>query len=233
LKIVAFIFARSGSKGLVGKNTKLLNGIPLIAWSIKVALSVPRIDRVIVSTDSQEIADIALEYGAEVPFLRPKHLAQDDSPEWEAWRHALLETQKAIGKLPEVFVSLPPTSPLRSKDDIEKCLDAFEKGGHDSVITVTDSNRNPYFNMVVEDNDGNVRLASLTKDIPKTRQSAPVVLDMTTVCYVVKPDFILKNESLFEGSVTAVHVPGRRAIDIDTIEDFHIAEMYLNLNDFI
>ena len=231
MKVVAFIFARGGSKGLVGKNTKLLNGLPLIAWSIKVALSVPRIDRVIVSTDSQEIADIALKYGAEVPFMRPRYLAEDDSPEWEAWQHALLEMQNAVGKLPEVFVSLPPTSPLRSKDDIEKCLDAFEKGEHDSVITITDSNRNPYFNMVVRDNQGNVRLVSETIDLPKTRQAAPIVFDMTTVCYVVKPQFILEKKSLFEGKVTAVHVPNRRAIDIDTIEDFHIAEMYLNSNE--
>ena len=89
MKTVAFIFARGGSKGLPGKNIKPLAGKPLIAWSIDHARAVERIKRVIVSTDSQEIADIAHEFGAEVPFMRPQELARDDSPEGLAWRHAL------------------------------------------------------------------------------------------------------------------------------------------------
>ena len=89
MKYIALICARGGSKSLPGKNIKPLNGVPLIGWSIKVAKQVERISRVIVSTDSEEIAKIALEYGAEVPFMRPNELAQDDSPEWLVWKHAL------------------------------------------------------------------------------------------------------------------------------------------------
>jgi len=89
MSIVAVIFARGGSKGLPGKNLRILGDKPLIAWSIEHAKAVRRIDRVIVSTDSTEIAQVALKYGAEVPFIRPSDLAQDDSPEWLSWKHAL------------------------------------------------------------------------------------------------------------------------------------------------
>ncbi|WP_217641124.1 acylneuraminate cytidylyltransferase family protein [Cylindrospermopsis raciborskii] len=89
MTIVAFIFARGGSKGLPGKNIRPFAGKPLIAWAIEQAQAVSRISRVLVSTDAEEIAAVALDYGAEVPFLRPPELAQDDSPEWLAWRHGL------------------------------------------------------------------------------------------------------------------------------------------------
>ena len=89
MKVIAFIFARGGSKGLPGKNVRPLAGKPLIAWSIEHARAVERIDRIIVSTDSHEIADVARQNGAEVPFMRPKDLSSDTSPEWLAWRHAL------------------------------------------------------------------------------------------------------------------------------------------------
>ena len=102
MKAVAVIFARGGSKGLPGKNIRPLAGKPLIAWAIEHALAVKRIDRVIVSTDSEEIAAVAREYGAEVPFLRPAELARDDSPEWLAWRHALNYFLNVDGVLPEV-----------------------------------------------------------------------------------------------------------------------------------
>ena len=87
--VIAFVFARGGSKGLPGKNLRQFAGKPLIAHAIEHALAVPRIDRVIVSTDSPDIASVARDFGAEVPFLRPADLAADDSPEWLSWRHAL------------------------------------------------------------------------------------------------------------------------------------------------
>ena len=98
MRYIALICARGGSKGLPGKNIKLLGGIPLIGRSIQIAKQVSRIDRIIVSTDSEEIAEVAIEYGAEVPFMRPKELAQDDSSEWLVWRHALDFLKKMIQK---------------------------------------------------------------------------------------------------------------------------------------
>jgi len=231
MNAVAFIFARGGSKGLPGKNIRPLNGKPLIAWSIEHALSVKRIRRVIVSTDCDKIAKVAKEYGAEVPFKRPSELAEDDSPEWLAWRHALNYLYESTGKLPEVMVSVPATAPLRMLIDIENCLDKYEKGDADIVITVTDAHRSPYFNMVKNNADGTVGLVSPPSTAISHRQDVPVVYDMTTVCYVASPKFIMTHKSAFEGRVKAVHVPVERAIDIDTLLDFQIAEGLLNVRE--
>jgi CMP-N-acetylneuraminic acid synthetase len=228
MKTVAFIFARSGSKGLANKNIKLLAGKPLIAYSIEQALATKRIERVIVSTDSDEIAKIALEFGAEVPFLRPSELATDYSPEWLSWRHGLEYLRTSTGTLPKVMVSLPPTAPLRTKQDIENCLDEFEKNDSDVVITVTDAHRNPYFNMVKANLDGSVSLVNnMDKKITR-RQDAPKFFDVTTICYLVKPEFVMTHDSIFEGRVKQVYVPSERSIDIDSPHDFQIAEFLVN-----
>lgn len=223
MAIVACIFARGGSKGVPGKNIRLLGGKPLIAWSIEHALAVSRIQRVIVSTDSEEIAAVARQYGAETPFIRPPDLAADHSPEWLAWRHAL-EYFAGTGGLPNAMVSVPATSPLRSPLDIERCLDKYEEGQSDIVITVSEAKRSPYFNMVKLDVDGNAGLVIPPAAAISRRQDVPVVYDIATVAYVCRPAFILQHQSLFEGRVQAVPVPAERAVDIDTELDFIIAE---------
>lgn len=231
MKATAFIFARGGSKGLPGKNVRLFGGIPLIAWSISQAKAVDRINRVIVSTDSTEIAETALKFGAEVPFIRPEELARDDSPEWLAWRHAIKYLQENDGKLPDIMVSVPATAPLRLPIDIENCLNEYEKGGADMIITVTDAHRSPYFNMVKKNDDGTVGLIIPPESIITRRQDAPMVYDMATVAYVANPKFVMNNNATFEGRVRAVHVPADRAIDIDTLLDFQIAEYLLSLRE--
>ena len=231
MKAIAFIFARGGSKGLPGKNIRHLGGKPLIAWSIELALAVNRIDRVIVSTDSEEIAAVAREYSAEVPFIRPAELARDNSPEWMAWRHALNYFRESTGALPEVMVSIPATAPLRHALDIENCLDEYEKGDAEMVITVTEAHRSPYFNMVKANLDGTVGLVNPSQSTIARRQDAPVVYDMATVCYVANPEFVMTHNATFEGRVKAVQVPVERAIDIDTLLDFQIAECLLNIRE--
>lgn len=229
MNAIAFIFARAGSKGLVGKNIKQFGGKPLIAWSIQHALSVERIKRVIVSTDSEDIAAVAREYGAETPFLRPSDLASDNSPEWLSWRHGLEYIYEKDNKFPDAMVSLPATSPLRSPLDIEKCLDKYEEGKSDIIITITDAHRSPYFNMVKTKKDGMVELVNNSEFLISRRQEAPLVFDMTTVCYVARPDYVMKKNSIFEGKVSAVSIPVERAIDIDTLFDFQIAESLLKI----
>lgn len=229
MKAIACIFARGGSKGLPGKNIRLFGGKPLIAWSIEHALAVKRIERVIVSTDSEEIAAVALEYGAEVPFIRPAELARDESPEWLVWRHALNYLRETTGTYPEVMVSVPATAPLRQALDLENCLDEYEKGNADMVITVTEAHRSPYFNMVKTNPDGTVGLVNPQNSAIARRQDAPVVYDMATVCYVANPEFIMTHNAMFEGWVKAVHVPAERAVDIDTLLDFQMAECLLNI----
>jgi len=229
MKAIACIFARGGSKGLPGKNIRLFGGKPLIAWSIDQALSVGRIDRVIVSTDSSEIAEVARAYGAEVPFMRPAELARDESPEWLAWRHALIYLRDMDGVLPEVMVSLPATAPLRKAIDIENCLDKYAEGDVDMVIAITDAHRSPYFNMVKVNNDGSVCLVIPPTSGITRRQDVPKVFDMTTVAYIIRPEFVMTHSAIFDGRVKAIHVPTERAIDIDTLLDFQIAESLLLL----
>jgi len=226
VSIVAFIFARGGSKGLPGKNTRSFGGKPLIAWSIECALSVKAIDQVIVSTDSEEIAETSRKYGADVPFIRPRYLATDESPEWLSWKHALEYVRHSSSGLPETMVSLPTTSPLRSVRDVESCLEQFSKGGCDVVVTASEAHRNPYFNMVKDKSDGTVTLVMEDSQV-FLRQDAPIIRDLATVCYVANPDFVLSHNSIFEGRVKAVNVPKERAIDIDSLLDFQIAEFLL------
>lgn len=231
MKTIAFIFARGGSKGLPGKNIRSLAGKPLIAWSIDQANSISRVDRVIVSTDSEEIANVARQYGAEVPFMRPEELARDDSPEFLAWRHALSYLQETEGQLPDVMLSLPTTAPLRLSEDIENCLDVFERGESDVVVTVTDAHRSPYFNMLKENQDGTMSLVIPPPVTLSRRQDTAPVYDMTTVAYAIDPKFALNNESIFSGRLRSVHVPLERAIDIDTLLDFRLAEFFLMQRD--
>ena len=229
MNAIGFIFARGGSKGLPGKNIRTLGGKPLIAWAIEHALAVKRIKRVIVSTDSIEIAEVAKEHGAEVPFIRPAELAGDDSQEWLAWRHALNYLLGSDGVLPDAMVSVPTTAPLRLPEDIEICLDEYEKGDADVVITVTDAHRSPYFNMVKIHADGTAGLVIPPQSVMARRQDTPKVFDMTTVAYVARPEFVIECSTIFEGKVRHVHVPVERALDIDTLLDFQIAEYLLAL----
>lgn len=229
MNIIAFIFARGNSKGLPGKNILNFDGKPLIAWAIEHALAVPAIDRVIVSTDSEEIKNVAISYGAEVPFKRPAELASDESPEWLSWRHALSYVRESTGTIPDVMVSVPATAPLRISSDIENCLALHAKGASDVVITITDANRNPYFNMVKLNSTGDVGLVNPPQSSIARRQDSPIVYDMATVCYVVDPNFVLAHNSIFEGRVKAVHIPIERSIDIDTWQDFKIAECLLDM----
>lgn len=216
----AFVFARGGSKGLPGKNLRLLAGRPLIAHAIDAARAAARIERVVVSTDDADIAGTARALGAEVPFMRPADLATDEAPEWLAWRHAL----EALGEPVGTFVSVPPTSPLRRPDDIDACVRRLDAGDVDVVLTVTPARRNPWFNMVTVDDAGLARLVNEPTEPIHRRQAAPAVFDITTVCYAARPAFVAHADGLFAGRVGVVEVPPKRALDIDDALDLEIAE---------
>lgn len=227
---VAFVFARGGSKGLPGKNIRLLAGKPLIAHAIEVARRCRRLETVIVSTDDAAIAAVARDYGAEVPFMRPANLAQDDSPEWLAWKHAIEWFQRERGPF-DSFVSLPPTSPFRVVADVDACLDQLHAAADtDIVVTVRAAERNPWFNMVRCDPDGTAHLVNASEQGINRRQDAPTVYDITTVAYVARPPFVLKAKRLFDGRVRIVEIPSERAIDIDTAWDFQLAEFIASRN---
>lgn len=222
MKIFGFIFARGGSKGVPGKNIKPLGGTPLIGHAINAARECGMIDRIFVSTDDEEIARVAKECGAEVPFIRPAELAQDASPEWLAWRHAVENVEDF-----DVFVSLPCTSPLRNGNDVKRCIDLYLEGDCDMVVTMREAERHPSFNMVTLDENGYANIAMPLDNTITRRQDAPKIYDMTTVAYVSNPDFIMNHTGVFHGRVKAVEVPAERAVDIDTELDFAFAEFLM------
>lgn len=213
--------------GLPGKNIKPLGGLPLIAHSIKLAQQLKAVKKIYVSTDSDEIAKVAKTYSAEL-IQRPKELASHTAPEWLAWQHAIQFLQERDETF-DVFLSLPTTSPLRGKQDVENCL-AMLCQETDMVITVTPSQRSPYFNMVTRQQEGFSKVVIEGNKLDR-RQDVPQTFDMTTVAYVSRPSYILQNNNLFSGNVKSVIVPRERAIDIDDGYDFLIAEtMYKALD---
>lgn len=224
VRTVCFIFARGGSKGLPGKNIKSLAGKPLIGYSIGIARACARIETVIVSTDDLAIAEAARREGAEVPFMRPAELATDSAPEWMAWKHATDWFESERGPF-DIFLSLPPTSPFRSLQDVELCINALVSDpSADAVITVREAERSPYFNMVSLDPQGYARLVIPPNGGITRRQDAPLVFDITTVAYATRPEFVRRANGLFEGFVRSVQVPAERALDIDTPYDFELAK---------
>jgi len=223
-RAIGFIFARGGSKGLPGKNVKLLAGKPLIAYAIETGLACKNLETLIVSTDDHEIANIARDYGAEVPFMRPAELATDTASEWLAWQHAIDWVKTNRGTF-DIFMSMPATSPFRDVIDIQACINTLESSPDtDIVITVREAERSPYFNMVTLDENRYARVVIEPDKAFSRRQDVPVVYDVTTVAYAARPDYIMSAKKLFDGKVRTVLVPAERAIDIDTPYDFMLAE---------
>lgn len=222
-KTFAFIFARGGSKGLPSKNVLPIGGIPMLAHGIKIARALQEVDQVYVSTDCEEIASMAKQYGAEV-IDRPSELASDTASEWLAWQHAINAVTQSVGSF-DRFLSLPATSPLRKLEDVQSCLNALQVGV-DMVITMTPAHRSPWFNMVSANADGRVRLVAGDGAV-KRRQDSQVCFDMTTVAYVSRPEFILRASSMWDGSVVGVEIPRERSIDIDNALDFAIARFLM------
>ncbi len=223
---LATICARGGSKGLPGKNIRPFAGQPLIAHSIRFALQHPAIGAVYVSTDDAEIARVARDAGAIVPYLRPAELARDDTPKLPVIEH-LLTHLEAQGQTIARIVDLQPTSPLRLPEDLDGCLllaDAPAAPG--LVLTVFDSGFNPYFNLVEPQPGGTV---SISKGGGLgARQNAPAVWALNGSIYVWRREALAHaaRHGLWSVSVAAHVMPLPRSVDIDTADDFALAEWY-------
>ena len=224
MKTFAFVFARGGSKGVPRKNIRNLAGKPLFAHSIDLAKKIEAIDEIFVSTEDQTIAQIARENGADV-IDRPIELARDNTPEWLAWRHAVNWLEERDDNF-EVFLCLPPTSPLRNVEDVKACITCLDHNT-DSVVTMTEASRSPWFNMVSESKDGFIDVLMKRNEVYTRRQDTPKIYDMTTVAYVTRPEYIKNANGVFEGRVRGVEIPTERAQDIDTELDFRIVEFLM------
>lgn len=220
---ITTICARAGSRGVPGKNIRPLLGKPLIAYSIEQALDEPQIDRVFVSTDSAEIAAVAREAGAEVPFMRPSTLATHTAAKLPVIEHLVAWVVEHVGPVARI-VDLDPTSPLRDLSDIKACL-ALLDANTDSVITGYQADKNPYFNMVEVAPDGSIQLVKTIPGGVVARQAAPLVYAMNASIYCWHHHSLSKG--LWQGR-TRIHVmPRERSIDIDDQIDFQLVELLM------
>lgn len=223
MNVTCVIGARGGSKGLAGKNIRPMLGKPLIAWSIEQALACPEINRVVISTDGPDIAAVAREYGAEVPFMRPAELANDAAGKWQVWQHALQACEDHYKEPIDLFVDLDCTSPLREVQDISKAIAQFRSSGMDAVFSICEAAKNPYFNML-EEEDGILRIC---KTLPKPivrRQDAPKVYTHVASIYVLSPEYLRRGTGLLSGRTQGYDIGADKSLDVDSQFDFELIE---------
>ncbi len=222
--ILVVIPARSGSKGIPGKNIKKLHGKPLINYTIEAAKEIFENSQVIVSTDDKEIAEIAASHGANIPFLRPKELAQDDSSTRDVILHLVdyFERQKSM---PSVIVLLQVTSPIRNSKHLNEALDLFFHKDCDMVVSVTESKISPYFNLYEENKEGYLQKS---KDGAFTRrQDVPPVYEYNGAIYIFKTKSIVESEMKDFEKITKYVMSKNDSVDIDDEVDWKIAEYIL------
>lgn len=222
--MIAIIPARGGSKGLPGKNIKPMYGKPMIAYAVEAAILAKSIDRVIVSTEDEEIAKIASQYGAEIPFMRPAELASDTALAVDNYIYTVNRLEKESGKTIESFVVLQPTSPLRVAEDIDGAVELFKEKNADSVISYC-KEAHPVFWHKKMDKEG--RLIDIFDNSIANRQDFPITYYPNGAVYVFSTDLIRKR--LYYSDKTYGYImPRTRSVDIDFIEDFEYAEFLLS-----
>lgn len=222
---IATICARGGSQGVPGKNIRPLCGKPLIVHTIEQAQACAGISAIYISTDDREIADVATQAGAIVPFLRPAELATSSAPKVPVIDHLvehLRQTGVSVGRV----VDLDPTSPLRAVSDIEQAMALFDTET-DVVITGFESEKNPYFNMVEVQSDGNIGLVKKPASSIAGRQGAPKVFSMNASIYVWRPEALKRG--IWDGRVKLFVMPRERSIDIDSEIDFFFVEKLMEM----
>lgn len=228
-KVLAIIPARSGSKTVKDKNIRLLNGKPMIAYSIEHALASTRINRVIVSTDSAQYAEIAKEYGAEIPFIRPTSISEDLSLDIEVFEHALSYLKNEEQYVPDIVVQLRPTYPIRNVQDIDKMIDMILKDDTiDSVRCIAPAKELAYKMWRVDDQNN---MTPLLSDIPEAfnmpRQQLPDVYYQNACIDVIRTNVITKKHSMSGKQIKGYVM--EHNFDIDTEQEFLRAEQYLRI----
>ena len=226
VEVLALVPARGGSKGLPGKNIRPFAGHPLIAYSIAAGLQATLVDRVICSTDSEEIAEVAREYGSEVPFMRPTELAQDDSPDIDFFKHAIGELAKT-GYRPDIIVQLRPSDPIRRTglvDDGVRLL--IDNPAADSVRSITEPGYSPYKMWTVNDSgtlDPLLTVPGVAEPFNLPRQELPEIWWHIGVLDIVRTDVVTQTNSLSGKTILPIKVDRAASADIDTLDDFERA----------
>jgi CMP-N,N'-diacetyllegionaminic acid synthase len=222
----AIIPARGGSKGIPGKNIRPVAGKPLIAWAIETALSATSLDRVIVSTDSPEIAEVARRHGAETPFMRPAYLAQDDTPGVAPVLHAMRWLMDNEGYQPDMVMLLQPTSPLRISEDIDKAIELAQEKNADAVVSVVLVEAHPYW---MKRRDAEGRIADFMKlDNPIVRrQDLPELYVVNGAVYVASYEVLMEQKTFDTPNTFCLVMPAERSLDIDAPWDLYLADLIL------
>jgi len=225
--VLGLIPARGGSKGIKKKNIRHLLGKPLISYTVECAHACSFIDKVVVSTDDSEIAEISREWGAEVPFIRPPELAKDDTPMLPVMQHAVESVEAIYRERVNILILLDPTSPLRKVKDVEEALSLFSRDGAcQAVVYGCEAHRSPYFNMVRVE-DGFVQILMQTDKDIGCRQECPPVYDLDTTVWIYSREAIMDIGKRIPPRTRLYLVPEERSIHIDTELDFMIVEFLM------
>jgi len=229
--IYSLIPARGGSKGVPHKNIRLLCGKPLITHSIEISLQSPSVQRTFVSTDSEKIAEVARNAGAEVPFLRPADLAQDDTRDLPVFQHFLGWLEQNQVPLPDAIFQFRPTSPARRVEKIEEAVELLKKNPEaDSVRGVTEPAQNPYKMWTIDEN-GFLRALLNIPGVPEPfnepRQSLPAVYWQIGYLDLIRTRTILEKKSLTGTRILPLKIESRDSIDIDDEFSFQLAEFLM------
>ena len=222
--VVATICARAGSKGVPRKNLRLLAGKPLIGRAVEQALAAKIFDRVVASTDDPEMARVAAEFGAEVPFARPPELAQDRTNKWDVFRHLVTELE-ARGDRVGVIADLDTGAALRTIDDIRTAVERLDSTGADVCVTAYEADHNPYYNMVEEDPAGLARVCIRPERPIANRQQAPAVYSLSPAIFAIRRDALWRHDHWSQCKMVLSIIPRERALDIDTELDFTLVEL--------
>lgn len=226
MEVLAIIPARGGSKSIPHKNIRILNGHPLIAYSIVSALKAKRVSRVIVSTDYESIAKISLKYGAEVPFMRPTELAQDDTPDLPVFEHALGWLEREEGYIPKMIVHLRPTSPLRTAWHIDEAIGRLANDKNaDSIKSVCRPVQNPFRMWAIRGKYLEPLIKTNIKEQHNcARQLLPDVYWQNGHVDVIRYNTIMRKHSMAGDRVLPYVMDEKYMIDIDSVSDIKIAE---------
>jgi CMP-N,N'-diacetyllegionaminic acid synthase len=225
MNVLTVIPARAGSKGVPRKNLKTLGGRPLVVWSVEAALASKKTGAIIVSSDSSEILQVACVSPTVRGLKRPDELAQDATPIFPVYRHAIEAHEKKTGRTVDYVVGLEPTTPFRSPQDIDACVTKAIELGADAVITVKLSAENPYFVLVEPRSDDPRWVEQSKKGAFTRRQDAPPVYTVNGAVYVFTRAALFGIENLYQAArLAVVEMPWERSVDIDSPSDFEFAE---------